>query len=585
MTPVQAAAEHLRAGRVKQAVQALRAHLRRHGDDDRAWFVLGQALSQDGQHEAGLHALGRALAADRGDARRWLALGVATLRAKGGAGVVELLKDSPPAIAGDADVLALLADGYAAVGEAGSAVPVLERVLAARPGHVPAMRTLARVFAVAGRTDEAVGLLRRCAEAGGWRDFRDAAAYCFHTNYSGLMTPDEVAAEHRRLHELLQRVVPPGPPVRVDVSAGRALRVGLLSADFQQHSVAYFAEPLIEHLDRARWRVVCVSASSAADEVTSRLRAKADEWVDASAQDPAAMLNAVRSARLDVLIELGGLTGPGRVAALAQRVAPVQATYLGYPNTTGVPNIDYRIVDAHTDPQGAERLATERLVRVEGCFVCYRPPEGSPAVCVRDAGAPLALGSFNTSLKMSPQSVALWARVMRRLPGSVLVLKRKEFADPWVAGQFVERFGREGIAPERLRLVGKTPSVAEHLAAYGGVDIALDTYPYHGTTTTCEALWMGVPVVSLAGPSHASRVGKSLLHAAGMGEWAVDTPEAFEEAVVGLAADRAALAALRAGLRDRVGASALCDGAGFARRFERVLEEMWASVSGTSRSA
>jgi predicted O-linked N-acetylglucosamine transferase (SPINDLY family) len=294
-----------------------------------------------------------------------------------------------------------------------------------------------------------------------------------------------------------------------------------------------------------------------------------------------AMVEAIRRARPDILIDLGGLTGPARVVAMAHRIAPVQATYLGYPNTSAVPNIDWRLVDALTDPvepsadgSRADDLATERLLRIKGCFVCYRPPDDAPPVAVRGADGPVAFGSFNTSHKISPQCVQLWARVLRRVPGSMLVLKRREFADPWIAGQFIQAFGREGVEAPRLRFLGKTPAVAEHLAAYAEVDIALDTYPYHGTTTTCEALWMGVPVVSLIGNTHASRVGHSLLNAAGLGRLAATTPEQFEEIAAALAADRAALGTMRASLRPQVSASSLCDGPNFAARFADALHAM-----------
>jgi predicted O-linked N-acetylglucosamine transferase (SPINDLY family) len=244
------------------------------------------------------------------------------------------------------------------------------------------------------------------------------------------------------------------------------------------------------------------------------------------------------------------------------------------------------LVDALTDPvepspdgKRADDFVTERLLRIEGCFVCYRPPEDAPPVATRAAEGAIAFGSFNTSQKVSPECVQLWARVLRRVPGSVLVLKRREFADPWIARQFIEAFGREGVEASRLRFLGKTPSVAEHLAAYAEVDIALDTYPYHGTTTTCEALWMGVPVVSLIGNSHASRVGLSLLSATGLRRLTTDDHREFEEIAAGLAADRAALAAMRTSLRERVRDSVLCDGPSFAARFADAMFAMWGTAA------
>jgi protein O-GlcNAc transferase len=574
---VRAALDHIRAGRLKQAADLLRQHLRRAPDDHNSQFLLGNVLSQQLQSEPAIFALERAAAGKPDDPQRWLALGVALLRGRGPHAAEAALRASP--VATHPDVLVLLADTLAAQTRAGEAVPILESVLASQPAHAQALKTLAKVFSTAGRTDEALDLFRRAAEA---TDFRSLAAYCFQTNYSGAMTPAQVFAPHLRFFERAQKMIPRAMPPLPGPLPGRPLRVAFLSADFQQHSVAYFVEPLLEHLPRDRFRVIALTASIAADDVTARLRTKADEWADASDQDPAAMAAAIKTARPDILIDLGGLTGPARVLAMAHRMARIQATYLGYPNTSAVPNVDFRLVDNFTDPttpypdgSRADDFATERLLRLDGCFVCYRPPDDAPPVSPRP-DRPLAFGSFNTSHKMSPQCVQLWAGVLRAVPGSSLVLKRKEFADPWIAAQFIGSFGREGIAADRLHFLGKTPSIAEHLAAYAQVDIALDTFPYQGTTTTCEALWMGVPVVSLIGRSHASRVGLSLLSACGLSELATHSPQEFTECAASLASDRTRLAARRLALRAQVAASMLCDGPGFAATFASALVRMWA---------
>jgi protein O-GlcNAc transferase len=578
---VRGAVDHIRAGRLKQAAESLRLHLRRHPDDDHAQFLLGNVLSQQLQEEPAIYALERAATLRPGDPQRWIALGTALLRARGPAPAEAVLRACP--VSDDSGVRVLLGEVLGALNRASEAVPLLERVIASEPQNRQALRSLAKIFATAGRTDEAIEFLARAINDG---DFRSLSAHCFHTNYSGKMSREAVFNAHQRLYEAVKKLVPVGPPPSPRETGGGPLRIGFMSADFQQHSVSYFVEPLLEHLDRARFRVIGMATSAATDEVTTRLRSKADEWVDASDQNPAAMTEAIRRAKPDILIDLGGLTGPGRVVALASRIAPLQATYLGYPNTCAVPNVDWRLVDALTDPvepgpdgKRADAFATERLVRIEGCFVCYRPPDEAPPVAVRPAGAPVAFGSFNTSQKVSPECVQLWARVLRQVPGSVLVLKRREFADPWIAGQFIEAFEREGVEASRLRFLGKTPSVAEHLAAYAEVDIALDTYPYHGTTTTCEALWMGVPVVSLIGQAHASRVGLSLLNATGLGRLAATSPKQFEDAAAALAADRPALAAMRTSLRPQLSTSTICDGPSFAARFAEALLTMQKSLT------
>ncbi len=577
---VRTAIDHLRASRLKPAIDILRQHLRRHPHDHNSQFLLGNALSQDLQNEPAIYALEKAAHGLPSDPQRWVALGVALFRTRGAAAAEALLRDCPAVAGANPDAMTLLADTRATLLRAAEAVPILESVLAAHPGHSQAHKTLGKLQSTAGDTDRALEHFHRSIAHPD--DYRAQAAYCFHTNYSGTLSPAQVFALHAQFHDTIQRLVPSSAAAsNPRPQPTGPIRLGLFSPDFQQHSVAHFVEPIIEHLDPARFRIICISAGANADSVTARLRAKADEWVDASSQDPTQMSAAIRSANADILIDLAGLTGPARIVAFAQRLAPLQGTYCGYPNTSAVPNVDVRLVDADTDPPTpfadgtrADDLATERLARIEGCFLCYRPPDDAPPPTDRPSAAAIAFGSFNTSHKMSPQCVALWSRVLSRVPGSTLVLKRKEFEDPWIARQFIDRFASHGIARERLVFMGKTPSIAEHLSAYSAIDIALDTFPYHGTTTTCEALWMGVPVVSLAGTSHAARVGKSLLRAAGLPHLSADTPEAFVDTAAALAADHTQRAHLRRTLREQVRNSTLCDGPAFAARFGAALEQL-----------
>jgi predicted O-linked N-acetylglucosamine transferase (SPINDLY family) len=243
-------------------------------------------------------------------------------------------------------------------------------------------------------------------------------------------------------------------------------------------------------------------------------------------------------------------------------------SWLGYPNTTGLGAIDYRISDGIADPAGEERYYTERLLRLDRCFVCYRPREDAPAVVEPASGAGITFGSFNTLAKLSPGTIGLWAAVLRAAPGSRLYLKAGALADAGTCARVREGFAAAGIGADRLRLEGWTARPQEHVALYGEVDIGLDPVGYNGTTTTCEALWMGVPVVSLRGDRHASRVGASLLSAVGLGELVAAGPEEYVALAAGLARDTARRKALRAGLRERMRGSALCDAPAFARALE-----------------
>jgi predicted O-linked N-acetylglucosamine transferase (SPINDLY family) len=259
-------------------------------------------------------------------------------------------------------------------------------------------------------------------------------------------------------------------------------------------------------------------------------------------------------------------------------LAPVQITYLGYPDTTGVPAMDYRFTDELADPTGeADAFATEQLVRFAPTAWTYAPPAHAPAVeppPVLKKGH-VTLGCFNNPAKLSDTTVRLWARVLGALPEARLRLKGKALGTAAVRARLLARFAAAGVPEDRLELVEPTRSLPEHLAAYGEVDLALDPFPYHGTTTTCEALWMGVPVVSLIGDRHQCRVGRSLLAAAGHADWSATTEEDYIAAVVRLAGDPAGLAKIRSGLREDLQRGPLLDHAGQAERFGRAVRETW----------
>jgi predicted O-linked N-acetylglucosamine transferase (SPINDLY family) len=287
-------------------------------------------------------------------------------------------------------------------------------------------------------------------------------------------------------------------------------------------------------------------------------------------------LEIIRKDAPDILIDLAGHSAMNRLPLFARNPAPVQVTYLGYPNTTGLPAIGYRLVDGLTDPEGeSEAFATEKLLRFSTCAWAYEPPLDAPEPRMTDPSAPITFGSFNNFLKASADTLSAWARLLERVPGSRLLIKSPYLEDPEVSDSMREKLAAAGIATDRVELLGFFASPAEHLAVYSRVDVALDTFPYNGTTTTCEALWMGVPVVSLVGDRHAARVGLSLLTAVGHADWVVETHEAYIEKAVALAGDRPLRETLRQTLRQDVSKSPLLDHAAQAEQFEAALRHAW----------
>ncbi len=378
-----------------------------------------------------------------------------------------------------------------------------------------------------------------------------------------------------------ERVVVPG-------AGGRPLRVGVMSPDLRTHSVAFFIEPFLEHHDRSRVSVHAYMTMREEDRTSERLRTHCAQWRNVGGKKDDEVAQRIRADGIDVLLDLAGHTQGHRLGVLARRPAPVQATYLGFPDTTGLRTIDWRIVDSLTDPVGPvpavdgepqptfDERATEKLWRLDPCFLCYRPREGAP-VPARDGHTGLVFASFNAARKISADCLDMWSRLLHTVPEAALVLKAVEFADPEGSRVLRAEFEARGIPAGdggRVRFMPPQESLDEHMAMYSGVDVALDTFPYHGTTTTCETLWMGVPVVTLAGNRHASRVGVSLLTNIGAEEWIARTPEEYVEKAAALARDPAALAGHRGTLRGRLAASVICDQRAFAERLTAALVGM-----------
>ncbi len=283
----------------------------------------------------------------------------------------------------------------------------------------------------------------------------------------------------------------------------------------------------------------------------------------------------IRQDGIDILVDLAGHTGNNRLLVFARKPAPVQVAWLGYPNTTGLSTMDYRLTDAFADPPGmTDAFYSEQLVRLPQTAWCFRPTDAAP-ISPRADGAPMTFGSFNNFAKVTDAMLRTWATLLRALPEARLLLKSRSLADASVQRHVREILHAAEVMPDRVDLRGQPSTYPDHLASYAGVDIALDTFPYHGTTTTCEALWMGVPVITLAGRTHVSRVGVSLLSNVGLAEYVADDPDQYVQIALDLAADKSRLAELRENLRRRMEQSPLMDAPGFARNVEAAYRTMW----------
>jgi len=447
------------------------------------------------------------------------------------------------------------------------------------PDDPSSLSTLAGSLLNTGRAEEAVAVIERAAHVAR-ADLALTSSRALFLNYAPNVRPEDVFEAHRDYGRLLDSHRGTGVDAHPnDREESRRIRVGLVSPDLRSHSVAHFLEPLLEHHDRSVLELVVFYTNRARDSVTARLRPMAAQWIDTDVLSDAGIAAKVRAERIDVLIECSGHTHANCLPTLHERPAPVQVTYCGYPNTTGLTQVDYRIVDRFTDPAPhADALHTERLIRLDPCFLCFRPPHDAPDVAPPPAlrNGFVTFGSFNSIQKISDGLIDAWGRVLTAVPSARLVLKSVNFADDALRATIAARFASGGIDAARLSLLKPEDKTANHLLAYAGVDVALDPFPYNGTTTTCEALWMGVPVVTLAGNSHAGRVGLSLVNAVGSPELAGKTVTEYVDIAKRLAGDPNLLAGFRASLRPRMIASPLVDGPGFCRRFEGAMRTIWA---------
>ena len=457
------------------------------------------------------------------------------------------------------------------------AVAAYRQAIGIRPDFAGAHSNLGLVLTAQGKLDEAVAAYRQAI------GIKPSLSQAFTNmliglNYDDKSTNEDLFAAHREWDERYGQRAPRFTAYTNDRDPARRLRIGYLSPDFRQHSVAYFVEPLLQGHDRQKVEVFCYAEVTRPDLVTTRLQGLADHWLVTVGLSDEQLAERIRTDGIDILVDVAGHTAGNRLLVFARKPAPVQVTWLGYPNTTGLKAIDYRLVDAVTDPVGeADAWASETLVRLKDGFLCYSGvrdgPEPTSAPCLRTGT--VTFGSFNNPAKVSTATFDAWAKLLSRLPQARLLLKGRPFADAATRVLFLDRLGERGVSAERVELLAWQPDLAEHLALYHRVDIALDPFPYNGTTTTCEALWMGVPVITLRGHRHAGRVGASLLTQVGLTDLIADSTEEYVEIAVALAGNPGRLDELHRLLRPRVAASPLCDEGAFAAKIEAAFRTMW----------
>lgn len=468
-----------------------------------------------------------------------------------------------------ADVLMSLAAAFGKAGRLAAAVEAIRAALGQVPDFAPAHLSLGNLLFDLGDMQRAAAAFQRAVDLG-------AAAGRVNLvqalNYDPPTDPATGKAAHMALARDLEKL-----PIRAKPRHANArdtpLRVGFVSPDLHTHSISHFLESWLTHVDRERIETFAYSDSHTPDAATERLRARFGSWRDTRRLDDGALAARIARDRIDIAVDLAGHTRFNRLAAFAQRLAPTQIAWIGYPATTGLRAMDWRLTDAIADPVGAsDSHFSERLYRMPH-FLCYAPPADAPDVASA-VDERVVLGSFNNAAKLSQATLDAWAEILRRVPDAHLLLKSKTLENIDTAERLRVVFAERGVAPERLRLLPQTPGRSDHLALYGKIDVALDPLGYNGTTTTCEALWMGVPVVTLAGDRHAARVGASLMAAAGLPEFVAADCEGYVRLAAALATDATRRAHDRARLRSHLAKSALLDGKRMAADLAEALRRI-----------
>lgn len=457
----------------------------------------------------------------------------------------------------------------------GEAEVLAKRALELHPDSAKAHYTLANIHHAQGRLGDAIEENRRVLELDPNHIAAHSAMLMCMEHRPEYSADDlrkaslEWAARH--VHQVASM-----PPFLNPADPERRLRIGYVSADLRRHPVGHMMEPLLANHDRSHFEIFCYHSHTAADEVTQRLRASADHWrtIAELPDDEAARL--IYDDQIDVLVDLSGHSAENRLLVLASKPAPVQATWLGYFGTTGVEAVDYIIADRYVIPPGKERHYVEKVMRLPVCYEIYPPPSAAVEVGPLPAlpTGEITFGCFNNNAKITEKVVACWARLLHAVAGSRLCLKSMSYVDDGVAHRYTALFADHGIGRERLEFHGHSPR-SDMLAMYNRVDIGLDPFPYNGGMTTFEALWMGVPVITLRGERFVSRMGESILSAAGLEQWVAASEAEYVAKAAALASDLGQLAALRRRLREQVVSSPLCDAAGFARAMEGAYRVMW----------
>jgi protein O-GlcNAc transferase len=564
----------LAAGRVDDAIELFRRAVGSKPDFRMAWLNLAMTLHRAGRLDEAAAAYEAALALPPIEPAHHVELGNILRDLGRHAESIDHLRRAVDLKPDFAEAWSNLGNALGDVGQIEPAIDCYWRALALRPELAEVHANLASRQIACGDVEEAIESARTAMRlkpslTEAHQTYLMALSYRVHDAGEVLAAHRAWAADAERVAQLPQRAG--------GASDARTIRIGLVSPDFVDHPITYFLLPLLASHDRNRIAVTCYSSAPRRDAFTDRLRASADAWRDIARLDDQAAAELIHHDEIDLLFDLAGHTAGGRPMIFARRPAPVQVSYLGYPATMGMSTIQYRLTDPLADPIGsADPFYSERLARLPQTVACYAPPEPAPTVSDLPAlrrGSAVTFGSFSSLAKIGPETIELWAAVLRAVPGSRFRLTGRGADGPRFGKRFRAAIAAAGVDSSRIDLRPAGP-FDQYLAAHDEVDVLLDTFPFNGHTTLCHALWMGVPPVTLAGDRFASRLGASVLSNVGLSHLVATSVKQYAKIAADLAADLPRLVEMRRTMRDRMRASPLLDGGKFARGYEHAVEQI-----------
>jgi predicted O-linked N-acetylglucosamine transferase (SPINDLY family) len=570
------------AGRRDEAIDILREAARRDPGSAAAHFHLGNVLNDLGRFEEAEESFSKTVAIEPGHVHALNNLGVVRAARGRRALAIEAYRRALAIRPGHAEAYNNMGGALRGEGRIADAEACYREAARLRPGFAEAHNNRGTALYELGQLDDAFAAYREALRIDAASATKRSAGFVSNwlmtRHYDPRVSNAELIAEARRHGEAFAEAA---PGFANDRSAARRLRVGYVSGDFRQHAVGFFLASALEARNREAFEVFLYSNNTTGDDWTRRLAGAADQWREIAGVPDAAAADMIRADGIDILVDLSGHTAMNRLPLFAPRPAPVQASWLGYFGSTGLAAIDYLVMDRFAIPEGEERAYPEAIVRLPRGRFCYTPPDYAPAPVDPPSLANrfVTFGSFNHVAKLGDPVLALWAELLKANPASRLILKWKTLDEEPVRLRVLGAFAARGVAPDRVELRGFSPH-REMLAQYGEIDVALDPFPFGGGLTSCEALWMGLPVVTLPGDRPASRQTMGFLDAAGLSECVASSPEDYVARATALGAGAARRRELRHALRGRMAASSLCDGPRFARGLEAAYATMWRRWAG-----